>query len=128
MMSTLAGVSCTVRPSLLALVATTFELSGVRGASFVALDGPGVAVAVAARGRPDVRAWTCVRAVSAPARLTGLRLGEVTTTGPIELGSPAAGAAVCPNPGSAVVANNTANRPSGVSEEQARANIGAKRR
>src|ERR1700753_4219645 len=98
-MSTLAAVSCTVRPSLLALVAHTFEFSGVRGASFVTLDGPGVAVAVVARVRPAVRACARARAVSAPARFAGLRFGEVTTTGPIALGSLAAGAAVCAKPG-----------------------------
>src|ERR1700743_3170879 len=103
-------------------------MRGGRGASGAPSDGAATGFALVVRVRPGVRACTWVLAVSAPARFTGLRLGEVTTTGPIGLGLLAAGAAVCAKPGCAVTLNSSANRPSGVSDEHARANIGAERR
>ena len=67
------------------------------------------------RVRPAVRACTCVRAVSAPARFTGLRLGEVTTTGAIALGLLAAGAKLCNCAGS-----GAPSAPAGMNQMQFR--------
>src|SRR5665213_869972 len=122
--STVAGISRTVRSSRLALEATPLVFNG-DGPRAELCVGTGTAGLAAARctARPD----TWVRFESDCTRLTGLRFGSLTITGPIWPGCSAGGGAACAHTGAAA-AGSDATKATDADAKCAHENVGTKRR